>query len=421
MAGFSTPGNRSQYRPRSTQKLGPKPDTGVFENGGWYCECEPRLPAVRLQVKKTGQNKGRWFYTCSKERQKQCVFFLWDEAAQERENNAPGPNENALVGTIGQGVPPLPSLTPRPIPQSRVVAARPPQTPGYGSSGGTGHANVAIKQEDDVMNNDDLWGDGSGSPGTQGRTVANSASKRKRNDLDSDDDLEDSNRRGDFQFPAFDSDEERQLMRLTARRQNDTRSQTQAQENTPSRRRAQGAPGLPTPVTRNSLLVTSELFAKRVKLSDGTPANATPTPVRTRDVLSGSQGLGSSQGPDSSQGTLGPGGEDYEITSDILRMLQGQQVSESVRHMLRDHLNSHALQDHGVKRGRDIVRTALEARDAKVKELQLKINDLETARDAKVAELHARIGGLENERKGHREKIKELHKELAAMYQDGHD
>lgn len=56
------------------------------------CINGPQL-AVRLQVKKEGPNQGRFFYTCREPRDLgaipgQCGFFLWEEAAQEREKKA---------------------------------------------------------------------------------------------------------------------------------------------------------------------------------------------------------------------------------------------------------------------------------------------------------------------------------------------
>ena len=33
---------------------------GLFVNGNWKCDCEPRLPAVHFETKKPGPNKGRW-------------------------------------------------------------------------------------------------------------------------------------------------------------------------------------------------------------------------------------------------------------------------------------------------------------------------------------------------------------------------
>lgn len=61
---------------------------GLFQDGGWKCNCDPRLPAEKFQVKKQNANHGRWFYTCQKEQAKRCDFFLWQDDAQAREEGA---------------------------------------------------------------------------------------------------------------------------------------------------------------------------------------------------------------------------------------------------------------------------------------------------------------------------------------------
>lgn len=61
---------------------------GLFADGIWHCNCIPRLPAEHFKVKKEGPNTGRWFYTCQKDQEKRCDFFLWDEDAKPREESA---------------------------------------------------------------------------------------------------------------------------------------------------------------------------------------------------------------------------------------------------------------------------------------------------------------------------------------------
>ncbi|MCJ1469629.1 hypothetical protein MMC07_008264 [Pseudocyphellaria aurata] len=67
------------------------PLKGLFSDGVWKCNCEPRLPAPRFQTKKEGPNHGRWFYKCPKQR---CNFFLWDDDARPREMAAASSNSN---------------------------------------------------------------------------------------------------------------------------------------------------------------------------------------------------------------------------------------------------------------------------------------------------------------------------------------
>lgn len=71
-----------------TTKNGMTSKRGLFSNGMWQCDCEPRLPAEKFQVKNGGKNHGRWFYTCQKSQPKRCPFFLWSDDAKVREEAA---------------------------------------------------------------------------------------------------------------------------------------------------------------------------------------------------------------------------------------------------------------------------------------------------------------------------------------------
>lgn len=71
-----------------TTKSGMTSKRGLFGNGMWHCDCEPRLPAEKFQVKNGGKNHGRWFYTCQKPQLKRCPFFLWSDDAKVREEGA---------------------------------------------------------------------------------------------------------------------------------------------------------------------------------------------------------------------------------------------------------------------------------------------------------------------------------------------
>ncbi|KAI4154569.1 MAG: hypothetical protein LQ340_001599 [Diploschistes diacapsis] len=61
---------------------------GLFADGIWKCDCDPRLPAEHFPTKNGGPNHGRWFYTCQKSQPKRCGFFLWDDHAKNREAHA---------------------------------------------------------------------------------------------------------------------------------------------------------------------------------------------------------------------------------------------------------------------------------------------------------------------------------------------
>ncbi|KAF2146638.1 uncharacterized protein K452DRAFT_218170 [Aplosporella prunicola CBS 121167] len=78
---------------RGTRNSKPK---GSFTSNTWHCDCAPPLPADHFKVRKEGKNKGRWFYTCQKQQEERCGFFLWEEEAKPRMDAAivaASPNE----------------------------------------------------------------------------------------------------------------------------------------------------------------------------------------------------------------------------------------------------------------------------------------------------------------------------------------
>ncbi|KAK9371808.1 uncharacterized protein V1513DRAFT_454461 [Lipomyces chichibuensis] len=58
---------------------------GLYEDGNWKCDCNPRRQAAFRQVKKDGRNKGRFFYSCATGK---CNLFLWEDDARLREGDA---------------------------------------------------------------------------------------------------------------------------------------------------------------------------------------------------------------------------------------------------------------------------------------------------------------------------------------------
>lgn len=52
---FKNAGPAVPPSPRTSRAL-----NGLYGNGVWHCNCDPRLPAARLQTKNHGKNHGRW-------------------------------------------------------------------------------------------------------------------------------------------------------------------------------------------------------------------------------------------------------------------------------------------------------------------------------------------------------------------------
>lgn len=88
------PSNKRSSKPEGARTKSPvSSNRGLFIDSVWQCECKPRLPAERFQVKKEGPNKGKWFYTCQNSNKdvtqsRGCGFFLWAQDARLREEAA---------------------------------------------------------------------------------------------------------------------------------------------------------------------------------------------------------------------------------------------------------------------------------------------------------------------------------------------
>lgn len=78
----------NNYRGSTRKSQATRTAKGLFADNVWHCDCKPRLPAERFQVKKEGKNKGKWFYTCQQESDKRCGFFIFADEAQRREASA---------------------------------------------------------------------------------------------------------------------------------------------------------------------------------------------------------------------------------------------------------------------------------------------------------------------------------------------
>jgi hypothetical protein len=353
-------------------------------------DCEPRLPALHLQTKKKGKNNGRWFYTCQRDRKQQCGFFLFEDVAQAREkeyllNGGREKEESAIQTHIGPSSPPLPaSLT-------LSYASQQPNGPRVASNGGFSLPSVSTGDEMDFMSAADAvsqkrWSEKQIKQEDEERSGVSGArpsAKRKRGLFvdDSDEDQFGGSIGGDLN-----SDEEREMVALAesaAPKQVSKRRESQqtGQFTTPTAQRTHDVlNGLPTPVTgtvvgRNSLLIATEqreIDAKRQKME----LPATPSLMRTG-------GSSTTARQQSDPAVSGAGADDYPITEEVMALLGGvPMLDDDVMQSVRRRLNNYALRMKGVERGRDMVRSAVQARDAKIAELQARVAQLEKERGA---------------------------------------
>ena len=271
-------------------------------------------------------NKGRWFYTCQEPKDQSCGFFLWDDDAKAREMKTVLHNSRSEPG---------PPTTPK-KPTSRALD-------------------------------------------TQRSRSYSTAKNSKVIDLDKDDEDE----YGEWPLGAEDEIEVVEAAeRASSMRPPETprKALKSSDFSTPGSKRIRSGEGpWPTPATnatfrdenifKTPTSARSQIFgledaSKRGLISP----SASPTPNRRLDFNSMA-----------AAGLSGPA--DYDITAEVLQLLEGQPIEEETIASLRQLLNRYALKNSGIEKGRDVTRLALKARDAKIEELQQQVAMLESKRE----------------------------------------
>ncbi|KAF2099520.1 hypothetical protein NA57DRAFT_55484 [Rhizodiscina lignyota] len=306
---------------------------GVFQDGTWLCNCNPRVPASRFKVKKEGRNQGRWFYTCQKSHE-QCGFFLWEDDAKPREEAAVLSNSRneprASTSTIQRG-------------DTRRASPPPPYTPiREAAHPGQDQADIETEgEEDDTYDWPANWGqqeqeqverqlhDVSPPPATPRKPTASNAyatpvtGKRKISNVD------------DVEYPALSTSS-------TTSRHGGRTVEISPQSNASSRTLA-GPSSYASP-------------------------QSTPTPSRFKDAVSDQ---------DSS----------FNLTSDVLGLLSDHnaRLDSTAQASLKTLLNRSDLRVRGILKGRDVSRLQIKAKDAKIAEQQLRITTLEAELEAERA------------------------------------
>lgn len=347
------------------------PLKGLFSDGAWRCNCDPRLPAQHFQTKNGGKNHGRWFYTCQKAQPKRCDFFLWDDEAKGREAAAVLNNSRAE---------PLPS------PQS-------PQKPSpYGLA--TRQTSTRFRQASpDAMTcytPSKPFHNGPSSSnrgnGTQATATQGSDSEEEFYDWPASDD-EDLSKVADqassgHSMPPPETPRKAvktdMLSTPGKRRYDEMASESGVTGRSPWPTPSTGAPGddvFTTPVTGAPV---EGLFANTTLPS---PAD-TPTPIRYKDI---------------------PPTQESELASEMLNILQNNHVTipPEARDAVKNICNKHVLYTRGIMRGRDVSRAMVKTKDERM------------------AELQGEIEGLKAERETNRAVIRHLRRDMAARKEAG--
>lgn len=331
----SDSGDGSPKRPQVTSLK------GVFAEGIWHCNCDPRLPADRFQTKNGGKNHGRWFYTCQKSHPKRCGFFLWDDEAKPREART------VLGGVRTESVEPqIPSKT---KPSGRSSEQATPSSPSgtispalYPPSAATEPARTGA--------------------GTPSSVQIMSSEKDEEFYIWAETDVRDISKavdRASMPAPAT----PRKAVKVDALTPPGKRRFDQMIPQTP---------GKDVPDVFTTPPTSRQLFPDR---STGLfSPNESPTPVRFKDAL-----------PITTFSSLRPSSppDDPLQSDEILMALKNLQIglsSEAIT-AVKDICSRHNLKTQGIAKGRDISRMAIKTKDLKILDLQRKISALEAERE----------------------------------------
>lgn len=402
-------------------------------------------------MKKKGKNRGRFFWSCPRPREAQCDFFAWDDDDDEansepRDNGGP---QSAIVTTIGRGAPPLPDITPTPIPSRRAapISLIPPPVNrttsaplGYSPSN-LAHTPTRIPRNTIIQNRSEirpdprgvLFGDDdfheSDFGGRNNPAEPDTPPSLKRRRIK----MEDG---GDEYVPVNPAPppppqtpqrnanvnrgqrtplNQQTLSQYFTRGNEAARTNTVAQEreedlmgeldSDDERRMAEISDSSQSTTQKISQLERQEAAAAPLLVSSSSPSPSTPSTPTPRAMISNPGGLPTPvtgnrppSSPEFSQSRYRSASQlrstpnrdgDYEITAQVMSLLAGQPIAESARAAIRDTLNKHALRERGVEIGRDLARTGLQSREAKIAELEAQVQ----ARNATIAELVAQVQG----------------------------
>ncbi|EFY92822.1 hypothetical protein J3458_004624 [Metarhizium acridum] len=336
---------------------------GVWQDGLWWCNCDPRKKAVLREVKKDGPNKGRLFWTCEIHRRLSCNFFLWrDDAVVRESGSAPGSDADLVDNPAVPTRPKTPTFTQRPLESYGIQA-----TPSCRRDRGLGGANKASKAA-------------GSSPTSSQRTretqalaslasPATPSSKRKRNPNDSWDEDDDED-----EFTDLDSDLERQLAEITDKSVQMATLGLPSDDafSTPStnRRTTVIVGGLPTPSVSRTLFPASEAKrSKAVSFEEPTSSDTLTTPSKTPSSDSSFSLVCASSSP--------PDATTQDVTEKVMTLLSRQKIDPAVLQSVQGLLLMSARKTKGLSLGRDSARAALKEKDKKISQLQEKIRDLE--------------------------------------------
>lgn len=322
----------------------------------WHCDCTPRLPAEHFKVKKDGPNHGKWFYTCQQQDPKRCGFFLWDELAKPREEAAVLSGKRKEPGV-----------------QDGWNAGRERTEESSHAPRGRG---LFERTAQGTNLDDDTTESESPPPAYTTQLSHGNRAKRSAQDADLDDD--------DFDSWSL---SEKDVERLA--------KAADAAPITPHKAQKTGVYATPATTAKRKLPWLEQLPAETsTKPADDYFSTPSKPPINTSQT----QSTFTEPGTPTAQPTLAtistpspptrhkdalinPADDTSSLTSEILASLSSLSMPAGTLSNVRSILTKHDLRTQGIKKGRDISRLALKAKDAKIAELQARIASLEADRE----------------------------------------
>ncbi|KXT11525.1 hypothetical protein AC579_6583 [Pseudocercospora musae] len=318
---------------------------GLFDNGIWYCNCTPRMPAEHFKVKKEGKNKDRWFYTCQQpsESAQRCDFFLWNEDARLRESAAvlnnsrseprdPDVQEGWTAGRDAQG-----KMIPTTIPSYPTLSG----------------ANVGLKRN---------------------------ALEARLGDEDGDDEFDLNGQEEEEMFKAADS---------ISSFETPHKAQKTGVYATPATSDAKKS-SRKLPWLKDQQMPATPISGKKtvVDFFNTSPSKVLPSSAQEVDAQTPSVPSALPTVPESPTPTSrfknalhNPADSQSSLTNEVLEELSNVALPPEKLECLRSILSKHDLRTQGITKGREISRLALKAKEAKIVELEARIASLQAAKE----------------------------------------
>ncbi|KAH6634072.1 hypothetical protein B0J18DRAFT_452904 [Chaetomium sp. MPI-SDFR-AT-0129] len=406
---------------RSTPfKKKPKSRRGIQIDGEWHCACDPRKPAIVQVVTKNGSNYGRRFYSClNAYKPNDCRFFWWkDEPKQPGGIVGENAGHNTTLGQGSSNIPPqYPNNNNMPSEGSDMPAPVGPQPDvGRGSSTPRATRTGTVSHPPDGLGdiNTNLASSRDGTPPAEFQptlgghihsptsTVFPGATTPTRT-------LFPNNRRqgllsgldGDDSDASSNADKQPAVGVMHPPK----RKLTSAGDGSPEQRAEHIHAGGQTTTERSEAfdfeptggLGQATNVIGRSNQPEKTPASAFTTPSKHRPGLGSGTGTGS-LGPSAAKrqktaqsathGTTPTSArsrkspmfpladspvKDLPMTTEIMTLLEGDNISQRTERAVRSQLNTFARQAAGIELARNMLREKNQAKDIKIARLKAQV------------------------------------------------